>query len=121
MLIDYFLQAQQTCFGFGLTGVHDCGVSEHTIDLVDAEQKAGRLLHVCSHILRHVQGRCNTSCINHHLRISVPHHRIHSCQFHFGKRIRRYQILFSETEKGVTGNLFAPWGPKIGMKLLHFE
>ena len=39
----YFLQAQQTCFGFGLTGVHDCGVSEHTIDLVDAEQKAGRL------------------------------------------------------------------------------
>ncbi len=40
---EYFLQAQQTCFGFGLTGVHDCGVSEHTIDLVDAEQKAGRL------------------------------------------------------------------------------
>lgn len=39
----YFLQAQETCFGFGLTGVHDCGVSEHTIDLVDAEQKAGRL------------------------------------------------------------------------------
>jgi len=40
---EYFLQAQQTCFGFGLTGVHDCGVGEHIIDLVDAEQKAGRL------------------------------------------------------------------------------
>ena len=39
----YFLQAQQTCFSYGLTGVHDCGISEHTIDLVDAEQKAGRL------------------------------------------------------------------------------
>ena len=39
----YYLQAQQTCFAYGLTGVHDCGVSEHTIDLVDAEQKAGRL------------------------------------------------------------------------------
>jgi predicted amidohydrolase YtcJ len=39
----YFLQAQQTCFGYGLTGVHDCGVSEHTINLIDEEQKAGRL------------------------------------------------------------------------------
>ena len=39
----YFKQAQNTCFAFGLTGVHDCGVSEHTIDLVDAEQKAGNL------------------------------------------------------------------------------
>lgn len=39
----YFLQAQETCFEYGLTGVHDCGVSEHTIQLVDAEQKAGKL------------------------------------------------------------------------------
>jgi predicted amidohydrolase YtcJ len=39
----YFKQAQNTCFALGLTGVHDCGVSEHTIDLVDAEQKAGNL------------------------------------------------------------------------------
>jgi predicted amidohydrolase YtcJ len=39
----YFMQAQQECFSYGLTGVHDCGISEHTIDLVDAEQKAGRL------------------------------------------------------------------------------
>lgn len=39
----YLLQAQQTCFGFGLTGVHDCGISQHDIDLVDGEQKAGKL------------------------------------------------------------------------------
>ena len=39
----YFNDAQNTCFAFGLTGVHDCGVSEHTINLIDAEQKAGHL------------------------------------------------------------------------------
>jgi len=39
----YYQEAQQMCFSYGLTGVHDCGVSEHTIDMVDAEQKAGRL------------------------------------------------------------------------------
>ncbi|GAB2838778.1 amidohydrolase [Ferruginibacter profundus] len=39
----YFNEAQNTCFALGLTGVHDCGVSEHTVDLVDAEQKAGHL------------------------------------------------------------------------------
>jgi len=39
----YFLDAQQLCFAVGLTGVHDCGISEHTISLVDAEQQAGRL------------------------------------------------------------------------------
>ena len=39
----YFTDAQQLCFAVGLTGVHDCGISEHTIDLVDAEQKAGHL------------------------------------------------------------------------------
>jgi predicted amidohydrolase YtcJ len=39
----YYSVAQQLCFAVGLTGVHDCGVSEHTIEMVDAEQKAGRL------------------------------------------------------------------------------
>ena len=39
----YYAEAQQLCFAVGLTGVHDCGISEHTIDMVDAEQKAGRL------------------------------------------------------------------------------
>jgi len=39
----YFLQAQQLCFAQGLTGIHDCGVGEHTIDLLDAAQKDGAL------------------------------------------------------------------------------
>jgi hypothetical protein len=39
----YYTQLQHLCFAVGLTGVHDCGVSEHTIQLVDEEQKAGRL------------------------------------------------------------------------------
>lgn len=39
----YFTDAQRLCFAVGLTGVHDCGISEHTINMVDAEQKAGRL------------------------------------------------------------------------------
>ncbi|WP_025764246.1 amidohydrolase [Dyadobacter tibetensis] len=39
----YYLKAQEYCFQQGLTGVHDCGVSEHTVELVDASQKAGKL------------------------------------------------------------------------------
>jgi predicted amidohydrolase YtcJ len=39
----YFMQAQQLCFAVGLTSVHDCGISEHTVNLVDEAQKAGRL------------------------------------------------------------------------------
>ncbi len=39
----YYNDAQNTCFSLGLTGVHDCGISEHTVDLIDAEQKAGNL------------------------------------------------------------------------------
>jgi hypothetical protein len=39
----YFLQAQDSCFQYGITGVHDCGISEHTIELVDAAQKKGNL------------------------------------------------------------------------------
>jgi len=39
----YYAAAQQLCFAVGLTGVHDCGISEHTVEMVDAEQKAGRL------------------------------------------------------------------------------
>jgi predicted amidohydrolase YtcJ len=34
LAIAYYLQMQETCFGYGLTGVHDCGVSEHTVDLI---------------------------------------------------------------------------------------
>jgi len=43
LAVQYFLQAQDTCFSYGLTGVHDCGISEHTIQLVDAAQQAGSL------------------------------------------------------------------------------
>lgn len=39
----YFLKAQQECLELGLTSVHDCGISEHTLEMVDEEQKAGRL------------------------------------------------------------------------------
>lgn len=39
----YFVQLQQECFSQGLTGVHDCGISEHTIQLVDEVQKEGVL------------------------------------------------------------------------------
>lgn len=40
---EYFLKAQQLCFAAGLTGVHDCGITAHTVDLVLAAQKAGFL------------------------------------------------------------------------------
>lgn len=39
----YFLDIQQLCFAVGLTGVHDCGISEHTVNLIDEEQQAGKL------------------------------------------------------------------------------
>jgi predicted amidohydrolase YtcJ len=35
----YFLEAQKYCFAAGLTGVHDCGISEHTVDLIKEAQK----------------------------------------------------------------------------------
>ena len=39
----YYLEAQRLCFAVGLTGVHDCGVGEHTIEMVDAAHKSGDL------------------------------------------------------------------------------
>ncbi len=39
----YFIQLQHECFSQGLTGVHDCGISEHTVQLVDEVQKSGAL------------------------------------------------------------------------------
>lgn len=39
----YFVQLQQECFKEGLTGVHDCGISEHTVKLVDEVQREGLL------------------------------------------------------------------------------
>jgi predicted amidohydrolase YtcJ len=38
----YFNNMQEKCFAAGLTGVHDCGVSEHTIELLkDAQENNG--------------------------------------------------------------------------------
>lgn len=39
----YFVKLQAECFKEGLTGVHDCGVSEHTIELIEQAQKSGDL------------------------------------------------------------------------------
>ncbi len=39
----YFLEAQRLCFAVGLTGVHDCGVGEHNIEMVDEAHKSGNL------------------------------------------------------------------------------
>lgn len=39
----YYAKAQDICFAAGLTGVHDCGISEHTVQMLDEEQEAGRL------------------------------------------------------------------------------
>ncbi|NOU39544.1 MAG: amidohydrolase [Ferruginibacter sp.] len=38
----YYLDAQNYCFAAGLTGVHDCGINEHTVSLIqDAQQNNG--------------------------------------------------------------------------------
>ncbi|WP_317898679.1 amidohydrolase [Aurantibacillus circumpalustris] len=39
----YYQKAQEICFALGLTQVHDCGVTEHTINLIDEAQKSGNL------------------------------------------------------------------------------
>lgn len=43
LALAYYQKAQEICFAFGLTQVHDCGVTEHTIDLIDQAQKTGNL------------------------------------------------------------------------------
>lgn len=35
MAIRYYQKAEQTCFSYGLTQVHDCGISEHTVELLE--------------------------------------------------------------------------------------
>ncbi len=39
----YFIDMQATCFAAGLTGVHDCGISEHTVELLKDAQKNNAL------------------------------------------------------------------------------
>ena len=39
----YFVDMQKKCFASGLTGVHDCGINEHTVQLIDEAHKEGVL------------------------------------------------------------------------------
>jgi predicted amidohydrolase YtcJ len=39
----YYSKAEEICFSYGLTQVHDCGVTEHTVDLIDEAQRSGDL------------------------------------------------------------------------------
>ena len=39
----YFVKMQTACFNDGLTGLHDCGISEHTIQLIEEAQKTDDL------------------------------------------------------------------------------
>lgn len=34
LVLNYFKEAQRLCLSVGLTGVHDCGITEHTFDLL---------------------------------------------------------------------------------------
>lgn len=39
----YLLDAQDFCFAAGLTGVHDCGITEHMVDLLQSSETKGEL------------------------------------------------------------------------------
>jgi predicted amidohydrolase YtcJ len=39
----FYASLQEECFEEGLTGVHDCGVSEHTVELIEQAQQSGIL------------------------------------------------------------------------------
>lgn len=39
----FYADLQKECFEEGLTGVHDCGVTEHTVQLIEDAQKEGLL------------------------------------------------------------------------------
>ena len=39
LAIKYFGELQKECFAFGLTSLHDCGISEHTLSLLEKSQQ----------------------------------------------------------------------------------
>lgn len=43
LALKYYEQLAKKCFSFGLTSVHDCGVSEHTVERLKNAQSAGIL------------------------------------------------------------------------------
>ena len=43
LALEYFGEAQRLCFAVGLTGVHDCGISEHTLNLLKSYEAEDKL------------------------------------------------------------------------------
>lgn len=41
--IQYFSALQKECFSYGLTSLHDCGITERTLDLLERAQSKGEL------------------------------------------------------------------------------
>lgn len=41
--IQYFSALQKECFSYGLTSLHDCGITERTLDLLEKAQSKGEL------------------------------------------------------------------------------
>lgn len=43
MAIQYFSELQKECFSYGLTSLHDCGITEKTLDRLEKAQSQGQL------------------------------------------------------------------------------
>lgn len=43
MAIQYFSELQKDCFSYGLTSLHDCGITERTLDRLEKAQSQGQL------------------------------------------------------------------------------
>ena len=43
MTINYFGELQKECFTYGLTSLHDCGITEHTLSLLEKAQSQNKL------------------------------------------------------------------------------
>ena len=43
MAITYFGELQKECFSYGLTSLHDCGITEHTLSLLEKAQSQNKL------------------------------------------------------------------------------
>ncbi|AZI31780.1 amidohydrolase [Kaistella carnis] len=43
MAIQYFSELQKECFSYGLTSLHDCGITEKTLDRLEKAQSEGQL------------------------------------------------------------------------------
>lgn len=43
MAINFFGELQKECFSYGLTSLHDCGITEHTLSLLEKAQSQNKL------------------------------------------------------------------------------